>query len=180
MNKKRVLMAVLAAVLGVAGNAHAVDGVSVEVGNGDATDMWRVGVQWNWDKKWFTEGSWYLGGYWDLSLGAWNGHSAAGGNTELGDVGLTPVFRFQQKTLSGIAPYLEGAIGFHLISKTRINNDRAFGSSFQFGDHVGVGIRFGSKHQFDLGYRFQHLSNGGIQQPNQGINFNQLRFSYNF
>ncbi|MDP1996021.1 MAG: acyloxyacyl hydrolase, partial [Gallionella sp.] len=46
--------------------------------------------------------------------------------------------------------------------------------------HVGVGARFGDRRQFDLGYRFQHLSNGGIKKPNQGINFNQIRFAYHF
>ncbi|TAN71966.1 MAG: acyloxyacyl hydrolase, partial [Gallionella sp.] len=30
------------------------------------------------------------------------------------------------------------------------------------------------------GYRFQHLSNGSIKQPNQGINFNQIRFTCHF
>lgn len=180
MNNKRFWMLAWAAVLAVAGSAHAVDGVSVEVGNGDATDMWRVGAQWNWDQKWFTGGDWVLGGYWDLSLGAWDGDSNAGGNKNITEAGLTPVFRWQQKTPSGLAPYLEGAIGFHLLSKTRINAKREFGSAFQFGTHVGAGIRFGDRRQFDLGYRYQHLSNGGIKNPNDGINFNQLRFAYSF
>ena len=29
-------------------------------------------------------------------------------------------------------------------------------------------------------YRLQHLSNAGTSQPNDGINFNQIRFSYYF
>ncbi|MBI2311923.1 MAG: acyloxyacyl hydrolase [Betaproteobacteria bacterium] len=181
MNKNCWLgAAAAAAILSLAGPARAVDGVSVELGNGDSTDMWRVGAQWNWEKKWFTGGNWHLGGYWDVSLGAWDSNSSAGGNNNIVDLGVTPVFRFQQKTPSGIAPYLEGAIGFHLLSKSRVNADRALGSAFQFGDHVGVGIRFGSGHEFDLSYRFQHLSNGSIKQPNQGISFNQIRFQYHF
>jgi hypothetical protein len=31
-----------------------------------------------------------------------------------------------------------------------------------------------------LSYRYQHLSNAGIKQPNQGINFHLLRFQYHF
>ena len=55
-----------------------------------------------------------------------------------------------------------------------------FGSSFQFGDHIGGGIRFGDKGQYDVGYKYQHLSNAGIKQPNQGINYHILRLQYRF
>ena len=55
-----------------------------------------------------------------------------------------------------------------------------FGSSFQFGDHIGAGVRFGDKGRYDVGYRYQHLSNAGIKEPNQGINFHQLRLQYHF
>lgn len=162
------------------GSVHAVDGVSVEYGNGDAANMARVGALWNWDKQWLTEGDWLVTGFWEASLGSWRGKSAIGNNQTITDVGVTPVFRLQQKNPVGFAPYVEGAIGFHLITPTFIYVNRHFGSSFQFGDHLGVGMRFGDHQQFDLGYRYQHLSNGGIKKPNQGINFNQVRFTYHF
>jgi hypothetical protein len=162
------------------GNALAVEGASIEYGNGEATDMMRVGLSWDWDTQWFTGGDWLLTGYWEASLGAWRGNSANGSNRTVTDIGITPVFRFQQKNPGGLAPYAEAAIGFHLISPTSIYANRRFGSAFQFGDHVGVGVRFGDRRQFDLGYRFQHLSNGGLKKPNQGINFNQIRFAYSF
>ena len=161
-------------------NVFAVDGVSIEYGNGDSTDMARVGAIWDWNKQWFTEGNWLVTGFWNVSLGSWHGHSAAGNNQTVADIGITPVFRFQQKNPSGFAPYAEAAIGLHLITPTYINADRKFGSAFQFGDHIGLGVRFGERQQFDLGYRFQHLSNGGIKKPNQGINFNQIHFDYRF
>jgi len=162
------------------GSVSAVDGMSVEYGNGDATDMMRAGAVWKWDKQWFTDGNWLVAGFWEASLGSWRGHSAKGNNQTITDIGITPVFRLQQKNLSGFAPYAEAAIGFHLITPTFINADRKFATAFQFGDHVGAGVRFGGHQQFDLGYRFQHLSNGSIKKPNQGINFNQVRFAYNF
>ncbi|BBI99275.1 lipid A deacylase [Ferrigenium kumadai] len=162
------------------GSVLAVDGVSVEYGKGNATEMARVGALWNWDKQWFTEGNWLVTGFWEASVGSWRGKSAIGNNQTITDVGVTPVFRLQQKNPVGFAPYAEGAIGFHLITPTFIYANRHFGSSFQFGDHLGVGVRFGDHQQFDLGYRYQHLSNGGIKKPNQGINFNQVRFTYHF
>ncbi len=170
----------LVSVLFFSGNALAVDSASVEYGNGDATDMTRVGLSWNWDKQWFTEGDWLVAGYWEASLGSWRGRSTSGNNQTVTDVGITPVFRLQQKNPGAFAPYAEAAIGFHLITPTFIYANRNFGSAFQFGDHIGVGTRFGDRRQFDLGYRFQHLSNGGFKKPNQGINFNQIRFAYHF
>ena len=162
------------------GMAFAVDGVSIEAGNGNATDMMRAGLQWDWQARWFDTGYWHLGGYWDASVGSWHGKAAIGGNQNIIDFGITPVFRYQRDSIAGITPYVEAAVGIHLISRTYINADRKFGSSFQFGDHVGAGFLFGGKGEYDLEYRFQHLSNAGIKKPNQGINFNQVRFAYHF
>jgi hypothetical protein len=54
------------------------------------------------------------------------------------------------------------------------------GSAFQFADMVGVGMIFGAQQNYQAGFRFQHLSNGGIKEPNPGINFSQLYLQYNF
>jgi hypothetical protein len=162
------------------GNACAVDGIVLEAGNGDQTNTARVGVIQNFDKQWLTEGDWQVTGFWEAAVGRWQGRSAIGNKQTITDVGLTPVFRLQQKNPGTMAPYLEGAIGFHLISPTFIYANRHFGSSFQFGDHLGAGVRFGDHQQFDVGYRYQHLSNGGIKKPNQGINLNQIHFIYHF
>ena len=45
---------------------------------------------------------------------------------------------------------------------------------------VGEGWRFAGHGEYDLGYRLQYLSNAGTSQLNDGINFNQIRFSYHF
>ncbi len=163
-----------------ASSAQAVDGVMVQLGNGDYTDTARIGAVWDWQQSWFNEGDWHVTGFWEAAVGRWSGKSSIGGNQNITDIGITPVFRFQQKNPSGFAPYLEGAIGFHLISPTAIYANRQFGSAFQFGDHIGFGMRFGERQQFDLGYRYQHLSNGGIKKPNQGINLNEVNFIYRF
>jgi len=39
---------------------------------------------------------------------------------------------------------------------------------------------FGDGAQFDLGYRFQHLSITGLEPPHVGINFQQARFACQF
>jgi hypothetical protein len=168
--------ALLAAALLFSAPARAIDSASFEAGHGKSTDLWRVGVQWNWQKTWQDAGDWHIGGYWDAQFGRWSGSD----RHTITDFGLTPVFRLEQNSRSAISPYAEAAIGFHLIQPVRQNDERDFSSSFQFGDHVGLGARFGERHRYDLSLRLQHLSNGGIKEPNDGINFTQLRFQLHF
>jgi opacity protein-like surface antigen len=179
MVKRSVVPWLLAAVLALAGApALAVDGVSIEYGHDSVADMGRVGIQWDWKKRWFEGSSWHVGGYWDLALGYWRRDDVlVGQNDEITEIGLTPVFRLQGNQLKG--PYAEVGIGFHLLSKTSLG-DKQFSTAFQFGEHLGVGYRFGAKGAFDVSYRYQHLSNADIKRPNSGINFNQIRVQYHF
>jgi len=163
--------------MAASGPARAIDGVAVEIGNGDSTDMARIAIQYDWKQRWFQGANWHLGGYWDLGLGQWHRSAAANQNADITEIGVTPVFRVQQNSLRG--PYGELAIGAHFLSNTSIG-DKHFSTSFQFGDHLGVGYRFGAKGAYDLSYRYQHLSNGGIKRPNSGMNFSQIRLQYHF
>jgi hypothetical protein len=165
--------------------AYAVDGISLEAGSSfnsddDTTHMGRIGAEWNWDKKWQLSENWFISGYWEASIGYWR-TDGNHGDHEIIDFGFTPVFRLQREAaISNIIPYAEFAIGAHILSDRDITDGDRFSTNFQFGDHIGLGIRFGERSQYDLGYRMQHLSNAGIDHPNPGINFNQLRFQYHF
>lgn len=178
------ILVLIASFLIAAPAAHAVDGLSLELGSSNSgnasVDMARVGLQWNWDMRMGLGANWHVGGYWDLSLAHWSNDSPARTNSSLIDIGFTPVFRLQQTNPGALAPYIEAAVGAHFLSETSVSAERKFGSSFQFGDHVGVGLRFGPRRAFDLSYRYQHLSNAGIKEPNQGINFHLMRLQYHF
>jgi lipid A 3-O-deacylase len=161
--------------------AFAVDGSFIEYGQGNMVNMSRAGALWNWDRSWLNDGNSQVTGFWEASLGRWHGHKPDDNNQTITEIGITPVFRLAQKNASGMLPYLEGGfVGLHLISPTFIYSGRKFGSAFQFGNHIGFGVRFGEHRQFDMGYRFQHMSNGGIKMPNQGINLSQTHFIYHF
>ena len=178
----RKTAAAAAIALGVISNAHALDGVSFEVGDGNEdTDLWRVGLQWKWQRRWFAERSWTLGAYWDLQAGRWSGPLRPGQpRQEVWDIGLTPVFRLERAARTPLVPYVEAAIGFHALSDLRINFRRVFTTHFQYGDHIGAGVRFGPEQRYDASLRLQHLSNGGLARPNPGINFVELRVAYRF
>ena len=176
---------VLGALLGACGGgidaAHAVDGVAIELGSGEE-DAARGGfaVQWDWNRELVTVGDWFLGGFWELGASYWDGDEGRTGNGSLAEMGVAPVFRIQPRSpVGGVTPYLEGAIGLHLFTETELG-DRNFDIPFSFGDHLGAGVRFGQQGEFDLGYRYQHLSNLSFGDTNPGINFHLIRLGYHF
>jgi lipid A 3-O-deacylase len=151
--------AIAALACSLAAPAHALDGVSIEAGRGtDEVNPLRVGAQWRGARDWH---------YWELSFGGWNGRHGT-----VYDVALTPVFRLENPARSA---YVEAAIGAHLLSDLDVGDHTEVGTRFQFGDHIGAGLRRG---RYDLGVRLQHLSNGGLRDPNPGVNFLLLRLQY--
>jgi hypothetical protein len=158
--------------------SYAVDSASLELGTGNKTTVARAALQWDWDNKWWQSNGTHIGGYWDLSAGLWHGtrYNNTDSSQNLTDIGFTPVFRFQRDDKKGA--YVEGGIGVHLLSHVYNNNDRHFSTAFQFGDHIGTGYVFANG--LDLGLRLQHLSNGGIKEPNGGVNYALIRVAYPF
>ena len=168
MIRKIGVMAGAGALFFLAAGAHADNGLAVEIGHGDEnTNLLRLSVTSTWRKGEPAAPDWHLVGYWEFSAGIWDNHDES-----TADVSATPVFR-----LARAAAYVEGAIGVHLVT-SHISAQRTFSSAFQFGTHVGAGYRFGPAQRYDLGLRVQHLSNGGLREPNPGINFLLVRFQY--
>jgi len=146
-------------------SCFAVDGVALETGRGeDRTNLLRVSLTDSWRKRVPLGNVWRLAGYWEFSAGLWDN-----ADDSTAEVGVTPVFRVERGRF-----FVEGAIGFHLV-QTHISAHRTFSTAFQFGDHLGAGMYFG---RYDLSLRLQHLSNGGLREPNPGINFVLVRLQY--
>ncbi len=155
------------------------DSVSAEYGFGSHVEMVRAAVQWDWNKQWFSTGGWSLGGYWDLNVMQWRGDrykNIRGKDQDITSVGITPVFRWQRNDKKGF--YVEGGIGANLLSETYNNAGHRNGTLFQFGDHAGLGYVFGNG--VDLGVKYQHFSNGGMSNDNDGVDFTELRVLYRF
>lgn len=164
--KLRLLLAI--GLLCASRAALGLNGASVEVGRGTSqTNLMRVGLQWQGHRKAFESSRWQIAHYIDLAFGGWNGEHGT-----VYDLGFTPVFRFQR---AGRSPYIEAAVGFHVISDLNFKGNVDTSTRFQFGDHIGIGMVRG---RYDWSLRLQHLSNAGIRDPNPGINFVQLRLQY--
>ena len=160
---------------------YALDAVAVEGGSGDdGINRYGIALQWDWGVQWLRLEDWHLGGYWELSASYWDGDDGRTGNDSLGEFGLAQVFRWQTQTpIYGVMPYLEAGVGIHGMTDTELE-DKNFDTEIAFGSHGGAGIRFGHEGQYEIGYRYQHLSNLGIGDSNPGINFHLVRLSYHF
>ncbi len=180
-SRARARLCACLSILLLAGTAQAVDFLAIEGATGD-DDIERIGaaVGWDWGVKWLQTGDWFIGGYWETSFSFWDGEEGRTNTDSLFEFGVAPVFRLQtEQTYLGLSPYAEIGIGAHVMSEDEIQ-DKDFSILFAFGSHGGVGARFGPKRQFELGYRYQHLSNASIGESNPGINFHIVRFTYHF
>ena len=154
-----------------------IDSASIEYGQGNKTNFFRAALQHNWESPVAEFQNSRINAYWDLSLSQWRGTRYQQGkeHKSLTAIGITPVFRWQTSTQQGF--YGEFGIGAYLLSDLYDNNGRRFSTHFQFGDHLAAGYQWS---QNDLQLRLQHFSNARIKEPNPGINFISLRYTYHF
>jgi hypothetical protein len=90
----------------------------------------------------------------------------------IGTLGPTFVLGRDQFPIS-----LEAGVSPTIISRYEFAT-RDLGSLYQFTSHVGLNVDIIS--HLRLGYRFQHMSNGGLSQPNSGLNLHLFGVSYVF
>lgn len=105
--------------------------------------------------------AWWMPSQLQLGASVWRVPDIRG-TTRRFDLNATPIWRTGNSW-----GYVEGGIGVYLLSKTINNLEHRLPSSFQFGSHLGTGLRLGKN--ATLGIALQHLSNAGIKQPNGGI-----------
>jgi hypothetical protein len=114
--------------------------------------------------------------YVEASVSRWQSHGGRPSETAaLTQVALVPVLRYRFD--AGRSPWFaEGGIGATFTSSIYREGDVQFSTSFNFGDHVGVGYSFGAGWKNEVALRAEHFSNAGIKRPNPGKSFIELRF----
>lgn len=168
MKKLLGLAAAAALTVGHLGAAQAAD-VSFSVGQtGDSTMVYRLGLQSNWDSSWWQTSVGRLTGYWDGAYTYWDGDQTASNHS----LSLAPVFVYEFAGDS-VKPYIEAGIGVAAFSSTELESNE-LGSSFQFEDRIGFGLRFAGGHE--IGVRAIHYFNAGIKQPNDGVESYSLHY----
>ncbi len=114
-------------------------------------------------------GEWWRPSHVQFGAGSWHVPDVRG-TTRRFDVNVSAIWR-------GDKPwgYWEAGFGGYLLSKTINNDENRLPSAFEFGSHIGAGLRFAENHT--IGVAIQHLSNAGIKQPNGGIDIVLIQYT---
>ena len=172
MKKLVGLVAAVALSVGSMSAAQAA-GVTFAVGqSGDSTMVYRLGAQFDFNSRWFESSVGHLSGYWDAGYTYWEGDDTATNHS----ISFAPVFVYEFAGQT-VKPYLEAGVGVAAFSSTKLESND-LGSSFQFEDRIGAGLRFAGGHE--VGIRAIHYSNAGIKKPNDGVEAYTLHYRLNF
>lgn len=171
MKKLCAFAAAAALTYGTLGTAQAAD-VTAAIGqSGDSTMVYRLGAQWDWNHSWLESSYGRLTGYWDLGYTYWDGDETASNHS----LSFSPVFVYEFAG-QNVRPYIEAGIGVAAFSSTELESND-LGSSFQFEDRIGVGLRFAGQ---EIGLRAIHYSNAGLKNPNDGAEAYTLHYRMSF
>jgi hypothetical protein len=145
----------------------------------------RIGASFNGNVHRFKQGEaftdlnlpwdWYFGSSWqlklviDVSAGALNGEDTM---AFIGSAG--PLLEFGNTNFPVI---LEGGFSPTVLSRDQFG-DKNFGEKLQFTSHLG--LTWNITPHISAGYRFQHMSNGGLSEHNPGLNEQMVSLSYHF
>ena len=163
----------------VCSSAFAVDTFSTELATGNKSQFARVGAQWNMTQTWLRSAQSEVWGYWDLTLADWRENkyqNVPGASKNFIDIGFTPTARWQALNHQGA--YAEAGLGPHINSGVYNNNGRRLSTHLQFGTVLGIG--YVMSNGLDFALRAEHFSNGGIKQPNNGVNVAIAKVGYKF
>ena len=158
---------------------HAYDALSAEVAGGNRTRLLRLGMQFASPHEFKLGANGHVALAWELSAAYFRMHHPTAENadpTSLIDIGVTPILRLTGSERIGL--YAEAGIGLHGMSRRYSNNGRELSTNLQFASHLGVGYECANG--LDLYLNIQHISNGGVKRPNDGVNFVALRLMQRF
>jgi hypothetical protein len=114
------------------------------------------------------DGRWWMPSHAQLGASVWRVPDIRG-TTRRFDLNATAIWRGERPW-----GYLEAGFGGYLLSKTINNDENRVPSAFEFGSHIGIGLKIGPG---TLGVGLQHLSNAGIKQPNGGIDLVLVQYT---
>jgi len=150
---------------------------TLSINGGYGNDVDAYGMEAHWDS--FCSCAWLKSHGLDTRLSAelayWNARPEGSLYPSLVTFGLTPMVRWTAG-LGGVGRlYVDGGIGLRLLSHTQIDK-RQLGLAAQFGERIGTGLVFGAQDRYEAGIFVQHVSNGSMKAPNNGITYFGLNF----
>lgn len=151
--------------------------VFVQGGSWSHVESATVGLTWDW--RWqheFEIGT--LTGYTELDAARWRTRGRPD-DRGFNQFGVTPVLRLYPGGISA-GWFAEAGIGANAITPMYHNDSRKFSTTFNFGDRIAVGRRFGPNQADEISVGYEHFSNADIKKPNPGENLVQVRYAHRF
>lgn len=130
----------------------------------DDTDVLRL----TWRNRLRATEAWWTPTHGQLGATLWRVPDIRG-STRRFDLNATALWRKDRSW-----GYLEAGFGGYLLSKTVNSPEHRLPSAFEFGSHIGAGLRVGPG---SIGVAIQHLSNAGLKQPNGGIDLVLIQYA---
>jgi hypothetical protein len=156
------------------------DATFAQIGSGSSTDEWTIGAQWDWHRQWELGETFRVRGRWDLEYGRlraltrWNRDDDAW----YSKIAFMPVLRLTNDRHPWW--YLDAGVGPALVLPLYVSRERTFSTNFNFDNYVALGVLLGNRDQHDVSVGLNHISNGGLSQPNPGLNVFSLRYTHRF
>ena len=144
----------------------------VQVATGPSTRAFNAGLRWNTGRRWALGDRVQAELFAEACVGRW--HSTP---TDATQVTLAPSLRLQRRDARW---YADVGVGPSWISPVFANGDRRFSTTFNFRSHLALGYRAGRDRRHELSIRIEHFSNGGIEEPNPGLNLAGVRYTRRF
>ena len=113
----------------------------------------------------------------NVDLAQWHATPSNEPHSRLTDVGITPQLRLLLPDAERVQPYVDLGVGPHWLDGHDIDGHH-LGQSFQFGDYIGLGARFGEGRRAAMSLRVFHESNGGTNKSNSGLTTVGIRIEY--
>ncbi|MDG6777345.1 acyloxyacyl hydrolase [Thiomicrorhabdus sp. zzn3] len=148
---------------------------SFDMGSDDTIDHLRLALGADWKESFYQSGPFEINGRWEVNANHWHSTRANPENKQGYIIGVHPLFQYNY-AFSNFKLYAETGAGLYLLDDPTIENEFK-STQFQFGDVFGLGVKV---KQFELGYRYLHISNAGIEMPNPGTDFHNLHLGYRF
>lgn len=148
-------------------NPMQLDGLGFDHGSDHSFGRTRMLWLWNMAEPIAEYGSVTLAGHYEFGFGQ---IVPSPQNVQLG---IAPILEWQFNGLPG-SPMLETGLSANWLTLTE-QADRQISTNFQFGEILGVAMKLGD---WQIGARYQHLSNGDVKQPNNGYNFFNVVVKY--
>lgn len=152
------------------------DALFIKAGLAESTAAFSLGA--SWDKS-----AWLWSALpeifslsFEMEIGHWQTFDSRHEQVEFTQFGLTPLLRYPLAAAGNGEWFVEGGVGFHFIVPLYETGRKRFSTSFNFQDLLGLGLRYGKERRNEVALHASHFSNGGINDPNPGENFLQLRY----